>query len=45
MCYSLEGSHFNIWDSPNKKLKIFHDAIYLDFDTINNCHDQDYSKP
>ncbi|OTG63871.1 hypothetical protein [Acinetobacter silvestris] len=45
MCYSSEGSHFNIWDSSNKKVKFYHDAIYLDFDTINNCQEKDYSEP
>jgi hypothetical protein len=44
MCYSSEGLHFNIWDSPNKKVKLFHDAVYLDFNTIDNCEDRDYTE-
>jgi hypothetical protein len=28
----------------NKKVKLFHDAVYLDFNTIDNCEDRDYTE-
>lgn len=44
MCYSSEGIHFNIWDSIKKKERFFHDYVYLNFDTIDNCSEEDYSE-
>lgn len=42
MYYSSEGLHFNIWESSRKKAKIFHDAVYLDFETVDDCKKEDY---
>ena len=44
MCYSSEGVHFNIWDSPQKQKKLFHDYVYLDFETVDNCSEKDYEE-
>ncbi|WP_180089685.1 hypothetical protein [Acinetobacter sp. YH12219] len=44
MCYSSEGLHFNIWDSPQKTNKLFHDYVYLNFETIDNCGEKDYEE-
>lgn len=44
MFYSSEGVHFNIWDSSQKQQKLFHDYVYLDFETIDNCSEKDYEE-